>query len=84
MKNEKLLMSEQFCLLPLALLRSKLTKASEVILCDNKAKNTGIAIATASIFNEVSVQKSKLEWSSYFLAMPLYFILLFFSFSFYP
>ncbi len=55
-----------------ALLRNKLTKASEVILCDNKAKNTGIAIATASIFNEVSVQKSKLEWSSYFLAMPKY------------
>jgi len=47
-----------------------LTKTSEVILCDNKAKNTGIAIATASIFNEVCVQKSKLEWASYFIAMP--------------
>jgi len=47
-----------------------LTKASAVILCDNKAKNTGIAIAMASIFNEVNVQKNKLEWSSYFLTMP--------------
>ncbi len=52
------------------LLRNNLTKASEIILCDNKAKNTGIAIAMASIFNEVSVQKNKLEWSSYFLTMP--------------
>jgi len=47
-----------------------LTKASEVILCDNEAKNTGIAIAMVSIFNEVNVQKNKLEWSSYFLTTP--------------
>ncbi len=31
----------------------------EVILHDNKAKNAGIAIATASIFNEVSMKKNE-------------------------
>jgi len=45
-----------------------LAKASEVILCDYEAKNT--AIAMASIFNEVNVQKNKIEWSSYFLTTP--------------
>ena len=52
------------------LLRNKLDKAGEDILYDNKAKNTGIAIATTRLFNEVSVQKNKPEWSSYFVTMP--------------
>ena len=52
------------------MLRNKLTKASEVILCDNEAKNTGIAIAMTSIFNEVNVQKNMLKWLSYFLTTP--------------
>jgi len=32
------------------LLRNKLDRTGDVILCDNKAKNTGIAIATARRF----------------------------------
>jgi len=47
-----------------------LDRAGEVILCDNKAKNTGIAKATARLFNAVSVQKNKSEWSSYFVSKP--------------
>ena len=43
------------------LLRYKLTKASEVILYNNKAKNAGIAVAMSRIFNAVSVQKNKSE-----------------------
>ncbi|MCF6332388.1 MAG: hypothetical protein L3J11_03810 [Draconibacterium sp.] len=42
----------------------------EVILCDNKAKNVAIAIATARLFNEVSVQKNKLKRLGYFIAIP--------------
>ncbi len=65
--NNKVLFPEK---LAKALLRNKLDKAGEVILYDNEAKNTGIAIATARLFNEVSVQKNKPEWSSYFVTMP--------------
>ena len=53
-----------------ALLRNKLGKAGDVILCDNKAKNAGIAIAMTRLFNAISVQKNKTEWSSYFVTMP--------------
>ncbi|MCF6332794.1 MAG: hypothetical protein L3J11_05870 [Draconibacterium sp.] len=45
-------------------------KAGDVILCDNKAKNVVIAKAIARIFNAVSVQKNKPEWSCYFVTMP--------------
>jgi hypothetical protein len=53
-----------------ALLRNKLGRAGEVILCANKAKNTGIAKATARLFNAVSVQKNKSEWLSCFVTKP--------------
>lgn len=53
-----------------ALLQNKLDKTGDVVLCDNKAKNTGIAIAMARLFNAVSAQKNKLGWSSYFVTMP--------------
>ena len=53
-----------------ALLRNKLDKADEVILCNSKTKNVDIAIAMARLFNAVSVQKNKSEWSSYFVTMP--------------
>lgn len=53
-----------------ALLRNKLDKTGDVILCDNKAKNAGIATAMTRLFNAVSVQKNKPEWLSYFVAMP--------------
>ncbi|MCF6333865.1 MAG: hypothetical protein L3J11_11335 [Draconibacterium sp.] len=43
-------------------------KAGDVILCDNKAKNAVIPIAR--LFNAVSVQKNKPEWSCYFVIMP--------------
>ena len=52
------------------LLRDKLNKTGDVILCGNKAKNTGIAAATARLFNAVSVQKNKPGRSSYFVTMP--------------
>ena len=55
-----------------ALLRNKLAKAGEFILCNNKAKNADIAMATSSIFNAVSAQKNKPEWSGYFSTMPKY------------
>ena len=55
-----------------ALLRNKLDKADEVILRNNNAKNIGIALAMARLFNAVSVQKNKPEWSSYFATMPKY------------
>jgi len=47
-----------------------LDKTGDVVLCDNKAKYTGIALAMARLFNAVSVQKNKLEWLSYFVTMP--------------
>ncbi|MCD4736436.1 MAG: hypothetical protein K8R53_10355, partial [Bacteroidales bacterium] len=53
-----------------ALLQNKLDKAGDVILCNNKAKNVGIAEAMTRLFNAVSVQKNKSEWSSYFVTMP--------------
>ena len=53
-----------------ALLRNKLDKTGDVILCDNKAKNTDIATAMARLFNAVSVQKNKPEWVSCFVTMP--------------
>ena len=53
-----------------ALLRNKLDKAGDIILCGNKAKNVDIAVAMARLFNEVSVQKNKPEWSNYFVTMP--------------
>ncbi|MCF6333976.1 MAG: hypothetical protein L3J11_11895 [Draconibacterium sp.] len=40
-------------------------------MCDNKAKNVAIAIVTARLFNEVSVQKNELKWSGYFITIPL-------------
>ncbi len=42
----------------------------EVILCDNKTKNVGIAIVTARLFNEVSVQKNESKWLGYFFTNP--------------
>ncbi|MGK0389771.1 MAG: hypothetical protein ACI94Y_002516, partial [Maribacter sp.] len=39
-------------------------------LLANKAKNADIAVAMASIFNEVSKQKGKLEGSVYLFLVP--------------
>jgi hypothetical protein len=39
-------------------------------LLANKAKNADIAVAMASIFNEVSQQKGKLECSVYLFLVP--------------
>ncbi len=47
-----------------------MTGIDEVILCDNKAKNVVIAIATARLFNEVSVQKNELKRLGYFITIP--------------
>ena len=49
-----------------------MTGIDEVILCDNKAKNVAIAIAiaTARLFNEVSVQKNELKRLGYFITIP--------------
>ncbi|MCF6334010.1 MAG: hypothetical protein L3J11_12070 [Draconibacterium sp.] len=47
-----------------------MTGIDEVILCDNKAKNVAIAIVTARLFNEVSVQKNELKRSGYFITIP--------------
>ena len=47
-----------------------MTGIDEVILCDNKAKNAGIAIDTVRLFNEVSVQKNELKRLGYFLTIP--------------
>ena len=44
-----------------ALLQNKLGKAGDVIFCNNKAKNVGIASAMARLFNAVSVQNNKPE-----------------------
>ncbi len=55
-----------------------MTGIDKVILCDNKAKNVAIAIVTARLFNEVSVQKNKLKRSGYFITIPyLLFVLQF-------
>ncbi|MCF6333303.1 MAG: hypothetical protein L3J11_08460 [Draconibacterium sp.] len=45
-------------------------KAGDVISCDNKAKNAVVAIATAGLFNEVSVQKNELKRLGYFITIP--------------
>jgi len=47
-----------------------MTGIDEVILCDNKAKNAGIAIATAKLFNKVSVQKNESKRAGYFITIP--------------
>ncbi len=41
-----------------------------IILCDNKAKNAGIAIVTARLFNEVSVQENESKRLGYFFTIP--------------
>ncbi|MCF6334082.1 MAG: hypothetical protein L3J11_12435, partial [Draconibacterium sp.] len=51
--------------------RNNMTGIDEVILCDNKAKNVAIAIVTARLFNEVSVQKNELKRLGYFITIPL-------------
>ena len=43
-----------------------MTGIDEVILCDNKAKNAGIAIDMVRLFNEVSVQKNESKRAGYF------------------
>ena len=50
-----------------------MTGIDEIILCDNKAKNVGIAIATARLFNEVSVQKNESKRLGYFFTIPYLF-----------
>ena len=50
--------------------RNKFVRIDEVVLCNNEAKNTGIAKATARLFNEDSVQKNKFKWQSYFCTTP--------------
>ena len=47
-----------------------MTGIDEVALCDNKAKNVGIAIATARLFNEVSVQMNESKLLGYFFTSP--------------
>jgi hypothetical protein len=47
-----------------------MTGIDEVILCDNKAKNAGIAIATTRLFNKVRVQKNESKRAGYFIAIP--------------
>ena len=50
--------------------RNNMTGIDEVILCYNKAKNVGIAIATVRLFNEVSVQKNESKRLGYFFTNP--------------
>ena len=47
-----------------------MTGIDEIILYDNKAKNTGIAIVTARLFNEVSVQENESKRLGYFFTIP--------------
>ena len=47
-----------------------MTGIDEVILCGNKAKNVGIAIATARLFNEISIQKNKSKLLGYSFTTP--------------
>ena len=47
-----------------------MTGIDEVILCDNEAKNAGIAIAMARLFNKVSVQKNESKRAGYFITIP--------------
>ncbi|MCF6296676.1 MAG: hypothetical protein L3J08_01610 [Flavobacteriaceae bacterium] len=52
------------------LLQNKVYRIGDVILCNNEAKNTGIALAKVSIFNTVSVQKNKAKCKGYFVTDP--------------
>ncbi|NOY96079.1 MAG: hypothetical protein GXO81_06820 [Chlorobi bacterium] len=48
-----------------------MTGIDVIILCDNKAKNAGIAIVTTvRLFNEVSVQENESKRLGYFLTIP--------------
>jgi len=47
-----------------------MTGIDKVILCDNKAKNAGIAMDTVRLFNEVSVQKNESKRAGYFITIP--------------
>ncbi len=47
-----------------------MTGIDEVILCDNKTKNAGIAIDTVRLFNEVSVQKNESKQLGYLFTIP--------------
>jgi len=47
-----------------------MTGIDEVILCDNKAKNAGIAIDAVRLFNKVSVQKNESKRLGYFITIP--------------
>lgn len=47
---------------------NKITGIDDGILCINEAKNT--AIAKASLFNEVNVQKSKSKLLGYYVPVP--------------
>ncbi|MCF6332624.1 MAG: hypothetical protein L3J11_05000, partial [Draconibacterium sp.] len=58
-----------FSLLP-SFLRNKLGKAGDVILSDKKAQKGGRGRARVRLFNAVSVQKNKPEWSCHFVTMP--------------
>lgn len=53
-----------------ALLKNKLAKVCDAIMCTNKAKNADTAVAMARIFNTAGVQKNKPEWLSYFVTIP--------------
>jgi len=52
------------------LLRNKVYRIGDVILCSDKAKNTVIAIVKTRLFNEVSVQKNKTKCIGYFVTSP--------------
>ena len=49
-----------------------MTRIDEVILCDNKAKNVGVAIDMVRLLNEDSVQKNKSKWTGYFITIPYF------------
>ena len=49
-----------------------MTGIDEVILCDNKTKNAGIAAVTARFFDEVNVQMNESKQLGYFFTMPKY------------
>lgn len=66
-----------------ALLRNMLDKSGDIIMRGNKAKNVNIVITMARLYNAVSVQKNKSEWSRNFVTMPkiifIFILLLFIS-----
>ena len=57
---------------PKGLLRNRLSKSSEIILCDNKSKNIGITATMAKLFSSLFRFKSgnKFGWLRYFLTIP--------------